>query len=552
MKPFREVIDGIRKAVMASEVREDLAQMGEYVEQFANTAGENIQKAIDPTLSLSGKAADAAKVGEAVGQLKEDLSDYYFETINEPLFTKKDTVINGYVGRGNGIIISADTTSKSVYQAKLKSGETKITFGFGRCFAFYDENKTYIKNEGILNESGSVTIDIPTNAIYISYSWRIETQEKFVAVYGEATEPLYQIGVPTTLEKRVYNLENRTELIKADEVSFLSVGENLFNKSTETQDAYLNKGEIELNNSGYVGYCVSDYIKVKANTNYISNKNIIRYCLYDKDKKYVTQNSSNQTVITPTVDGYIRLTYYSPTSDKHNSNELMFIIGDTVPTEYKAYCFYPNSTDEYPLDFNKTWWKDKLICTFGDSNTANQRWQQYMNAQLGCTHQNCGIGGTSMSGDNENAMWQDARINTIDDNAKAILIMAGTNDGAGSRKIGTMSTDNEDTNTFVGAYNTCIKKIYTKMGITFPIFLFTPIPCFNITTYPRVKEMANAIKEIGAMWSLPVIDAQNECGINVANRESLYASDGVHIDYEGGKMLASLVVGILKAHEPID
>lgn len=86
MKPFKEVIDGIRKAVMAHEVREDLAQMGEYVEQFANTAGENIQKAIDPTLSLSGKAADAAKVGEAINaeserakgvesQLKESLID---------------------------------------------------------------------------------------------------------------------------------------------------------------------------------------------------------------------------------------------------------------------------------------------------------------------------------------------------------------------------------------------------------------------------------------------------------------------------------------------
>ena len=77
MKPFKEVINGIRKAIMASEVREDIAQMGEYVEQFANTAGENIKKAIDPTLSLSGKAADAAKVGETVGQLKEDLSQLY-------------------------------------------------------------------------------------------------------------------------------------------------------------------------------------------------------------------------------------------------------------------------------------------------------------------------------------------------------------------------------------------------------------------------------------------------------------------------------------------
>lgn len=74
MKPFKEVIDGIRKAVMASEVREDLAQMGEYVEQFATTAGENIQKAIDPTLSLSGKAADAKAAGDAVQGVKDDLA----------------------------------------------------------------------------------------------------------------------------------------------------------------------------------------------------------------------------------------------------------------------------------------------------------------------------------------------------------------------------------------------------------------------------------------------------------------------------------------------
>ena len=81
MKPFKEVIDGIRKAVMAHEVREDLAQMGEYVEQFANTAGENIQNAIDPTLSLPGKAADAKATGDAVGELKKDLGALkYFTT----------------------------------------------------------------------------------------------------------------------------------------------------------------------------------------------------------------------------------------------------------------------------------------------------------------------------------------------------------------------------------------------------------------------------------------------------------------------------------------
>ena len=73
MKPWKEVIDGIRNAVLGKEVHEDLAQMGEYLEQFANTAGENIQKAIDPTLSVSGKAADAKATGDAVGELKEDI-----------------------------------------------------------------------------------------------------------------------------------------------------------------------------------------------------------------------------------------------------------------------------------------------------------------------------------------------------------------------------------------------------------------------------------------------------------------------------------------------
>lgn len=74
MKPFKEVIDGIRKAVMASEVREDIAQGLEYVEQFANTAGENIQKAIDPTLSVSGKAADAKATGDAIKGVRYDLA----------------------------------------------------------------------------------------------------------------------------------------------------------------------------------------------------------------------------------------------------------------------------------------------------------------------------------------------------------------------------------------------------------------------------------------------------------------------------------------------
>ena len=54
-----------------------------YVTQISNEswtqaiqAVEELKNTIDPTLSVSGKAADAAKAGEAVGQIKEDLSDW--------------------------------------------------------------------------------------------------------------------------------------------------------------------------------------------------------------------------------------------------------------------------------------------------------------------------------------------------------------------------------------------------------------------------------------------------------------------------------------------
>ena len=55
-KSFADVINGIRTAIYGREVREDIAQMGEYVEQFAETT---IQKATE-----SKNSATAAKESE--------------------------------------------------------------------------------------------------------------------------------------------------------------------------------------------------------------------------------------------------------------------------------------------------------------------------------------------------------------------------------------------------------------------------------------------------------------------------------------------------------
>ena len=63
-KTFPEAIKGIRSAVVASEVSEDIAQMGEYVEQFANTATAKAKEA----------AASAEAAGGAVQGVRSNLA----------------------------------------------------------------------------------------------------------------------------------------------------------------------------------------------------------------------------------------------------------------------------------------------------------------------------------------------------------------------------------------------------------------------------------------------------------------------------------------------
>ena len=134
-KTFSEVINGIRKAVMASEVREDIAQMGEYVEQFASTATTKaaeaaasaktaadaagnasaaVSAAIDPTLSLSGKAADAAKVGEAINAESERAKGVESQ-LKESLIDTSGTV--EYELDGSTIFVDREIYNAEIYNA---------------------------------------------------------------------------------------------------------------------------------------------------------------------------------------------------------------------------------------------------------------------------------------------------------------------------------------------------------------------------------------------------------------------------------------------------
>lgn len=88
------------------------------VESTANAAKDVVDKIIDPTLSLSGKAADAAKVGEAVGRLKEDLGK-----LNEGGLILKNEIIEEDINNWLNEHPEATTTvqNKSITETKISN-----------------------------------------------------------------------------------------------------------------------------------------------------------------------------------------------------------------------------------------------------------------------------------------------------------------------------------------------------------------------------------------------------------------------------------------------
>lgn len=156
-----------------------------YITQITNAdwtsaiqTWEELKNMIDPTLSISGKAADAAKVGEAVGQVKEDLA--------------KKTNIN--------IINVGDYGMKNIpdcYDAlnNLVSGKQSITLFFPSGNYIFKKHQSPINlpdNTTILGETGS----------NISFD---DTEEQGANLFSGASKSLSIKNIRFTGRLQTYN-----------------------------------------------------------------------------------------------------------------------------------------------------------------------------------------------------------------------------------------------------------------------------------------------------------------------------------------------------------
>lgn len=216
---------------------------------------------------------------------------------------------------------------------------------------------------------------------------------------------------------------------------------------------------------------------------------------------------------------------------------------------------------EYVPELNtgrlNNWWYMKNGDSLGDSLTGQGYFQSWTRRFFGLNDfKNHGVGGSKLSGEDIDStrpsMWKDERINALNANADFITVLGGQNDG--NVEIGELSKNNKDTNTYVGALNTIIDKIYDRCGDDIIIILCCPfwVPSEG-DNGTRFVTLGNAVKVVAQLHGLPVADFGGLCGAdhNTANR--YWGTDKTHpIELFYKEKIAPILISTMEKIKPID
>lgn len=346
------------------------------------------------------------------------------------------------------------------------------------------------------------------------------------------------------IDKRIFKTEK-----------VLTSSDNIFNNLSEDilfDKTLTGNGNISDSPNNFVTH----YIEINGNdTFYIGGGAGAYTCLYDEEFNrlgavYYSYNSLNNEV---TFD-YTNVKYIRFSNPISNINTL-FISKTPIYTPKSNVQIIPSANGIENNNIN--WWYGKVGDSLGDSLTEQRFYQLYTRYYLGLKRYSChGIGGSKLSGSDVDSsrpsMWKDERINALSDDADFITILGGQNDG--DVEIGEISKSNMDTNTYVGAYNTIIDKIYKKYNGKIQIILCTPfyVPSEG-DNGERFIKLGKAVKEIGQLHGLPVADFGGLSGANKYVKDIYWGSDKTHpIEEFYRDKITPILVDTLNKVQPID
>lgn len=544
-----------------------------YITQVSNAdwtqaiqAVEELKNIIDPTLSLSGKAADAAKVGEAVnaeaerakgveGQLKEDMGNI----VNETALIEHLKWFEGSINSSNG----QDKVDPRCYRTDnyyKGSDYSKITVGdietYAYKYSYSDGVYKYIEIFQILSEHSFNDND--------PYYYR------FVVIKKTFTDSEIYLVCTTKIVKDVIALKQLEPRVDELEEKVTITNKKSLYDTDNLTNAYLNWGDGT--ETSYVNAKTSAFIEVSEGVVLEYNLTVIgKICAtiacYDSSYNYIQSKSirslgtSGSWILqtgTFTVPSGVAFIKYSTYKGALDSDGIAIVSKEDI----KQYVT-KNLTGQ---------WNEKKWAAFGTSITdtgyidihflqPTGKYVPFLTAMSGMKVTNYGIAGGSILSEIMNKV-----LATDVSNFDIVTVEGSVNDHATSKPLGKVGDTEKDT--FAGALYQIAKHIYGTSNAT--LFFITdyvgryvhinPAPdgsdfygdCaptkvnqYNLLQIDYINMMIKQCEYFG----IPCITAGQDAGINLLTG-NLYLIDHIHSTYVGGKQYAETIWKDLKQYQP--
>ena len=517
---------------------------------------------IDDSLTIQGAAADAKATGDAISDLNNALT----ENINYATFP--NNLVNPSECKNNTVVVWS-TGIESSDNNYLCTGFIAVTEGttyksnVGRNHVWFDSSKVYISGStGTGIQSG---ITAPEGAAYVRFNIS-KVSDTFTSPYmiyftdvaHFTRDVVYGINIPQTIDNKINPL-----------FEYGIRGYQYPNNLVVVNDCVYNTYIVWSNGLEASGdnYFCTGFIPVVAGTTYKANKGR-NHAWYNSSKVYISGASGagiQSGITAPEGAAYIRFTI-NKTSDALTTPMLLY---------FTSVANYVSNTIIDGLDlYSFLWTFGKKINWIGDSIVAGQDFDEAVTDKLGMVETDYGINGSTIAlkadgTDGRNAVC--ARYSDMTNDTDVVAVSCGTNDWMYAWcPIGTIDDADDATsnNTFYGALKTLCKGLITKYPQK-TIFFTTPIKrgqAFtngdggtytpdNVMTTPFSKnkygktlgDYAEIIKEVCALYSIPVLDLYNESMLNpsITAQQDLFDELLTHPNANGIKLMARRVCGWL-------
>lgn len=502
---------------------------------FLTKIPDNYLSGTDKTLSASGKAADAKATGDKITELSADISN----KLNKNQGSENSGKIAGINESGDIVPMFPVSVDYNEETNCLEFGsDQKMELNKGINLDSTLTKTGYAADAGTVGEITNSLKEDLGDIDYIVFKDKInklafksEGTSSNIALNGNAVTSINAI-------KEQYKAFINTSLFENDK-KYIVVMKFKNNSSTNISvyaNAFSYKYEVSIGKTQNLGIGKSE-ISVML---YTATSDIRGFSI-----RSTTENASYAVDI-----------YVYDVTDKDTSN-IDFSVGGTKIKILKS-------------DLEKPYF-GKILCTYGDSITAQQTWQDYVQRELGFSkYYNHGVGGRRLM-----AMATDKCLAEITEDFDIMLVMGGTNDWAQDRKVGTEADINTDeqtfTGTFYGGLNTLIKKLLVKYPTKRIVFMTqTPVKNSNGEAFFNKKGSADGLKNSNGNTTrdfaratlnacgnnhVPCIDLNSLVGWNEKNISSFVKNENdtfFHPTPIGGKRIAECISGFLKSLQSID